>query len=56
MRIQPVAKPPGHKVFRNIAVRDLSHRMHTGIGPAGAMHANLLTADRFHRDFQRALH
>src|ERR1700674_4889014 len=56
MRVQTVAKPAGHKMFRDIAMRDLPQRMHAGIGTARAMNANLLAADRLDRRLQRALH
>ncbi len=56
MRVQAVAKPAGHEMLGNIAMRDLPERMHAGIGAAGAVHANLLAADRLDRGLQRALH
>src|SRR4051794_21377843 len=56
MRVQAVAKPPRHKVFCNIAMRDLSQGMHPGIGTPRAMDANRLAADRLDGIFQRALH
>src|SRR5207342_1770513 len=56
MRVQAVAKPARHKMLRNIAMRDLSERVHAGIGTARAMNANLLAADRLDRGLQRALH
>src|ERR1700688_2782526 len=56
MCVQTVAKPAGHKMFRDIAMRDLSQRMHAGIGAARAMNANLLAADRLDRRLQRTLH
>src|ERR1700716_867112 len=56
MRIEAVTKPPRHKMFGNIAMRDLCQRVHAGIGAAGAVNANMLAADRLDRVFQRALH
>src|ERR1700694_4014188 len=56
MRIEPVAKAPRHKMFCNIAMRDLPERMHTGVGAARAVNTNMLAADRLDRIFQRALH
>ena len=56
MRVQPVAKAARHEMFGNVAMRDLSQRMHPGIGAAGAVHAHPLAADRLDRVFQRALH
>src|ERR1700726_1158178 len=56
MRIQPVAQASGHKMLRDVAMRDLPERVHAGVGAAGAMHAHLLSADRFHRGLERALH
>src|SRR6202171_6263491 len=56
MRIEAVAQAARHKMFRNIAMRDLRQRMHAGVGAARAMHANMLAADRLDRGFQRALY
>src|SRR4051812_8347359 len=56
MRVQPVAQPPRWKRFLDIAMRDLSQRVHAGIGAPRAVDANLLAADRLDRGFQRALH
>src|ERR1700716_2183442 len=56
MRVQSVAKAALHKMFYNIAMRDLRQRMHPGIGTPRAMDANRLAADRLDRGFQRALH
>src|SRR6202022_1930537 len=56
MRVQAVAKTPRHKMFGNIAMRDLRQRMHPGVGAARAVNANLLAADRLDRIFDRALH
>src|SRR6266404_5288295 len=43
-------------MFCDVAMRHLRQRMHAGIGAAGAVHANLLAADRLDRGLQRALH
>src|ERR1700736_1965946 len=56
MRVEAIAKPAGHKMLRDIAMRDLSQRMHASIGAPRAMNANLLAADRLDRRLQRALH
>src|ERR1700694_6204994 len=56
MRIEPVAKAPRHKMFCNIAMRDLPQRVHAGVGAARAVNANLLAADRLDRGSQRPLH
>src|SRR5258706_7026289 len=56
MRVQAVAKASGHKMFRNIALRDVPERVHAGVGAAGAVNANRLAADRLDRGLQRALH
>src|ERR1700704_738419 len=56
MRVQAVAKASRHKMFRDIAMRDLPQRVHAGVGAAGAVNANVLAADRLDRGFQRALH
>src|SRR5450631_1280874 len=56
MRIEAVAKPARHKMFCDVAMRDLPERMHAGVGAAGAIDANLLAADRLARILQRALH
>ena len=56
MGVQPVAKAARHEMFCDVAMRDLPQRMHAGIGAAGAVHANVLAADRLDRGFQRALH
>src|SRR5664279_174553 len=56
MRIQAVAEAARHKMFGNVAMRDLAQRMHAGVGAACAMNANVLAADRLDRGFQRALH
>src|ERR1035437_5238397 len=56
MRIQAVAEAARHKMSGNVAMRDLAQRMHTGVGAARTMNANVLAADRLDRGFQRALH
>ena len=56
MRVQPVTKPPRHKMLGDVAMRDLPQRVHTGVGAAGAIDADLFAANRFHGIFQRALH
>src|SRR5947208_10114922 len=56
MRVQAVAKTARHKMFRNVAMRDLRQRMHAGVGASRAMNANLFAADRLDCILQRALH
>src|SRR5882724_8928149 len=56
MRGEDVAKGAGRKMFREIGMRDLTERMHAGIGTALAMNANLLATDRLDRRLQRTLH
>src|SRR5260370_11072539 len=56
MRIEPVAEAARHKMLGDIAMRDLSKRVHAGIGAACAIDADMLAADRLDRGFQRALH
>ncbi len=56
MRVQPIAQASRHKLFRDVAMRDLRSRVHTGIGAARAVDAHLFAADRLHGGLQRALH
>src|SRR5690348_7203827 len=55
MGVKAVAKPARHEMLCDVAMRDLSQRMNTGIGAPGAMDADLLTADRLDRLLKGAL-
>src|SRR5690242_1430445 len=56
MRVHGVAQPAGREVLVDIAMGDLSERMHAGIGPARAVHTHVSAAGRLDRCLQRALH
>src|SRR5437763_7449406 len=55
MRVETIAKPSRDEMPGNVAMRDLGQRVHTGIGAAGAVNADVLAADRLHRLFKRTL-
>ena len=49
MRVERVADGVGLALARQIEMRDLAERVHAGVGAAGALHHDLLAAERLDR-------
>ena len=56
MGVERIAHRVGIELAGEIDMRDLTQRMHAGIGAPGALHVHLLAAERRDRRGERPLH